>query len=282
MEGSKNSCTSPSMDKRFLSHRTSEVEMKNAKLDRQLVMSSEQWSNMRCGITAQWSGNVAYLESVSTNSSVVPDTWTRDQIAFKGGNDRARQAQEFGQIAWILILVSECADNGNLHQWLYGFSEQVSPLTWAIRMNIIRGRGKGLAYLHEDIEPKIIHQNLKSSHILLDHQWNPKINDFGITKLFNLPPSKELKRMLLLDRDIKHRPTMGDVIHMLEPRDLLLEDDRQNRIDGSSCRKTQRESRTVAKFGEGDFNTHEKERKITLHRKIMPAWKILLYLKDHG
>uniref|UniRef100_A0A6N2N8W7 Uncharacterized protein n=1 Tax=Salix viminalis TaxID=40686 RepID=A0A6N2N8W7_SALVM len=37
--------------------------------------------------------------------------------------------------------------------------------------------------------------------------------------------------------------------------------DRQNRIDGSSCRKTQRESRTVAKFGEGDFNTHEKERK---------------------
>uniref|UniRef100_A0A6N2N677 non-specific serine/threonine protein kinase n=1 Tax=Salix viminalis TaxID=40686 RepID=A0A6N2N677_SALVM len=67
------------------------------------------------------------------------------------------------------ILVSECADNGNLHQWLYGFSEQASPLTWAIRMNIIRGIGKGLAYLHEDIEPKIIHQNLKSSHILLDH-----------------------------------------------------------------------------------------------------------------
>ncbi|KAJ6670294.1 hypothetical protein OIU74_030242, partial [Salix koriyanagi] len=80
MEGSQNSCTSPSMDKRFLSNRISEVEMKNAKLDRQLVISSEQWSNMSSGITAQWSGNVAYLESVTTNSSVVPDTWTRDQI----------------------------------------------------------------------------------------------------------------------------------------------------------------------------------------------------------
>ena len=57
--------------------------MKNAKLDCQLVMSSEQWSNMSCAITAQWSGNVAYLESVSTNSSVVPDTWRRDPIALK-------------------------------------------------------------------------------------------------------------------------------------------------------------------------------------------------------
>ncbi|KAF9683784.1 hypothetical protein SADUNF_Sadunf04G0050300 [Salix dunnii] len=39
----------------------------------------------------------------------------------------------------IRILVSEYVDNGNLHQWLYGFSEQVSPLIWVIRMNIIQG-----------------------------------------------------------------------------------------------------------------------------------------------
>jgi hypothetical protein len=80
----KNSCTTPSMDKRFLSHRISEVEMKNAKLGRQLVMSSEQWSNMSStAITTQWSGNVAYLESVSSHSSVVPDTWRGDRIASK-------------------------------------------------------------------------------------------------------------------------------------------------------------------------------------------------------
>ncbi|KAG5247188.1 serine/threonine-protein kinase [Salix suchowensis] len=213
-----------------------------------------------------------------TTSSVVPDTWTRDQIAFCQAEEFTARVEMIGHVRHRNL----CADYGNLHQWLYGFSEQVSPLTWAIRMNIMRGIGKGLAYLHEDIEPKIIHQNLKPSHILLDHQWNPKINDFGITKLFSpqwidvtihsletsgriicarvsadqnhpqvylvdwLTSMIELKRMLLLDRDIKHRPTMGDVIHMLEPRDLLLEDDRQNRIDGSSCRKTQRESRTVA------------------------------------
>lgn len=58
--------------------------MKNAKLGRQLVMSSEQWSNMSStAITTQWSGNVAYLESVSSHSSVVPDTWRGDRIASK-------------------------------------------------------------------------------------------------------------------------------------------------------------------------------------------------------
>ena len=41
-----------------------------------------------------------------------------------------------------------------------------------------------LAYLHEDLEPKVIHRFLKSSNILLDHQWNPKITDFGLAKLF--------------------------------------------------------------------------------------------------
>jgi serine/threonine protein kinase len=41
-----------------------------------------------------------------------------------------------------------------------------------------------LAYLHEDLEPKILHRCLKSSNILLDHQWNPKITDFGLAKLF--------------------------------------------------------------------------------------------------
>lgn len=40
-----------------------------------------------------------------------------------------------------------------------------------------------LAYLHEDIEPNAIHRDLKSSNILLDQQWNPKIFDFGFLKL---------------------------------------------------------------------------------------------------
>ncbi|KAL1101171.1 hypothetical protein V6Z11_D05G280900 [Gossypium hirsutum] len=40
-----------------------------------------------------------------------------------------------------------------------------------------------LAYLHEGLEPKVVHRDIKSSNILLDKQWNPKVSDFGLAKL---------------------------------------------------------------------------------------------------
>lgn len=81
------------------------------------------------------------------------------------------------------MLVYEYVDNGNLDQWLHGDVGEVSPLTWEIRMNIILGTAKGLAYLHEGLEPKVVHRDVKSSNILLDRQWNAKVSDFGLAKL---------------------------------------------------------------------------------------------------
>ncbi|KAJ8749003.1 hypothetical protein K2173_013443 [Erythroxylum novogranatense] len=81
------------------------------------------------------------------------------------------------------MLVYEYVDNGNLDQWLHGDVGEVSPLTWDIRMNIILGTAKGLAYLHEGLEPKVVHRDVKASNILLDRQWNCKISDFGLAKL---------------------------------------------------------------------------------------------------
>lgn len=81
------------------------------------------------------------------------------------------------------MLVYEYVDNGNLDQWLHGDVGEVSPLTWDIRMNIILGTAKGLAYLHEGLEPKVVHRDIKSSNILLDQQWHAKVSDFGLAKL---------------------------------------------------------------------------------------------------
>ncbi|XP_050206601.1 probable serine/threonine-protein kinase At1g01540 isoform X3 [Mercurialis annua] len=81
------------------------------------------------------------------------------------------------------MLVYEYVNSGNLEQWLHGDVGSCSPLTWEIRMNIIICTAKGLTYLHEGLEPKVVHRDIKSSNILLDKLWNAKVSDFGLAKL---------------------------------------------------------------------------------------------------
>ncbi|OEL38307.1 putative serine/threonine-protein kinase [Dichanthelium oligosanthes] len=81
------------------------------------------------------------------------------------------------------MLVYQYMENSNLDKWLHHDDSEISPLTWDIRMRILLGTAKGLAYLHEGLEPKIVHRDIKSSNILLDQQWNAKVSDFGLAKL---------------------------------------------------------------------------------------------------
>ncbi|XP_061342097.1 probable serine/threonine-protein kinase At1g01540 [Gastrolobium bilobum] len=94
------------------------------------------------------------------------------------------------------MLVYEYVDNGNLEQWLHGDVGPCSPLTWEIRMNIILGTAKGLTYLHEGLEPKVVHRDIKSSNILLNKQWNSKVSDFGLAKLLGSESSYITTRVM--------------------------------------------------------------------------------------
>lgn len=253
------------------------------------------------------------------------------------------------------VLVYEYVEKGDLHELIHGSSGRSQPLTWSKRMKIIQGVAKGfalfslhfkpcqfyccfhyflcfrLAYFHEDLEPRITHQYIRPSKILLDYQWNPKIilalpshSDIPINSAFvpspnnldekidvhcfgtlimelvsgklsvdessphvrvyttlfstnpfvicaapaflkaslqvylvdwikekvvnhkivdvldpslpEFPTLKQLKRVVLIalrcvDPEIEERPKMGDVIHMLQPHDLLLSN---NVIDRNS------------------------------------------------
>ncbi|CAL0306908.1 unnamed protein product [Lupinus luteus] len=81
------------------------------------------------------------------------------------------------------LLIYEYVNNGNLEQWLHGAMRQYGFLTWDARIKILLGTAKALAYLHEAIEPKIVHRDIKSSNILIDDDFNAKISDFGLAKL---------------------------------------------------------------------------------------------------
>ncbi|KAJ6430813.1 hypothetical protein OIU84_018340 [Salix udensis] len=94
------------------------------------------------------------------------------------------------------MLVYEYVNNGNLEQWLHGGMRQHGYLTWEARMKILLGTAKALAYLHEAIEPKVVHRDIKSSNILIDDNFDAKISDFGLAKLLGAGKSHITTRVM--------------------------------------------------------------------------------------
>ncbi|XP_056698856.1 proline-rich receptor-like protein kinase PERK15 isoform X2 [Spinacia oleracea] len=78
------------------------------------------------------------------------------------------------------LLVYDFISNKTLDFHLHG--RGLSPMSWESRLKIAIGAAKGLAYLHEDCNPKIIHRDIKTENILIDDEFEAKVADFGLAK----------------------------------------------------------------------------------------------------
>ncbi|KAF7810891.1 proline-rich receptor-like protein kinase PERK7 [Senna tora] len=78
------------------------------------------------------------------------------------------------------LLVYEFVPNKTLEFHLHGKGQPA--MEWSIRLKIAIGSAKGLAYLHEDCSPRIIHRDIKGANILIEDNFEAKVADFGLAR----------------------------------------------------------------------------------------------------
>ncbi|XP_028777986.1 probable serine/threonine-protein kinase PBL19 [Neltuma alba] len=78
------------------------------------------------------------------------------------------------------LLVYEYMPNKSLEYHL--FHKAYDPLPWKTRLEIALGAARGLAYLHEELEVQVIYRDFKTSNVLLDENFRPKLSDFGLAR----------------------------------------------------------------------------------------------------
>ncbi|KAL8106439.1 somatic embryogenesis receptor kinase 1-like [Apium graveolens] len=83
------------------------------------------------------------------------------------------------------LLVYPYMSNGSVASCLRERSESQPPVDWPTRQRIALGSARGLAYLHDHCNPKIIHRDVKAANILLDEEFEAVVGDFGLAKLMD-------------------------------------------------------------------------------------------------
>lgn len=101
------------------------------------------------------------------------------------------------------LLVYEFMPRGSLDAWIFHDRVSSSPLSsavvvvlsWETRYNIALETARGLAYLHEECEERILHLDVKPQNILLDEKFHAKVSDFGLARSMNRGQSRVVTTM---------------------------------------------------------------------------------------
>ncbi|PHU18044.1 hypothetical protein BC332_13739 [Capsicum chinense] len=79
------------------------------------------------------------------------------------------------------FLVYEFLEGGSLSEILRN-DEKATELDWIKRVNIVKGVAYALSYMHHECSPPILHRDISSKNVLLDHEDTPHLSDFGTAK----------------------------------------------------------------------------------------------------
>ncbi|CAI9784389.1 unnamed protein product [Fraxinus pennsylvanica] len=112
----------------------------------------------------------------------------QSEINFLGRLSHANLVKLFGY-CWEdkeLLLIYEFMQKGSLDSHLFGSGSSLLPLPWDVRLKVLIGAARGLAFLHAS-DKKVIYRDFKTSNILLDGSYNAKISDFGLAKIGPTP-----------------------------------------------------------------------------------------------
>ncbi|XP_044954157.1 wall-associated receptor kinase 1-like isoform X2 [Hordeum vulgare subsp. vulgare] len=95
----------------------------------------------------------------------------------------------------VPMLVYEFVSNGTLYHYIHGRRGLDADTGFATCLRIAVESAEALAYMHSSASPPILHGDVKTANILLDHKLTAKVSDFGASKL---APTDEAKMATLV------------------------------------------------------------------------------------
>ena len=128
------------------------------------------------------SGEAVVIKGANTDSLQVSTEFTTNEIELLS---RIHHRNLVGLIGFCFekgehILVYEYMPNGTLRECLTG--QTAVSMDWDRRMTLALGSARGIAYLHNEANPPILHRDIKSSNILLDDKLMARVADFELSK----------------------------------------------------------------------------------------------------
>ncbi|XP_020580126.1 inactive leucine-rich repeat receptor-like protein kinase CORYNE isoform X2 [Phalaenopsis equestris] len=155
-----------------------------------MIGSSPNGKYLKFPLNSEVTVAVKVLESACSSGSPGPtsNSWKRKvqrelELLAKVSHRNVMSLRAYVRDHDRFSLVYDYVSNGSLEDAMKRVRLNQLRLGWEMRHRIAVGMVKGLKYLHYEFVPRILHNNLKPTNVLLDDGFEPKLGDCGLARL---------------------------------------------------------------------------------------------------